>query len=105
VHEVPRPQSPLLPLDEQQALAGEDEEVLLHLLAVVHAVRLARVQDDQADRDLGEGALAGLEPAFLAELVVVPPARIGRVDDEPAVGLRLQAARRLAHAGLGDGHG
>src|SRR5687768_12459712 len=39
VDEVPGPQRPLLALDQEQALPGEDEEVLLLVLAVVHAAR------------------------------------------------------------------
>jgi len=45
VDEVPRAQRPLLTLDEEEALAVEDEEVLLKRLAVVEAVGLARVED------------------------------------------------------------
>jgi hypothetical protein len=37
VEEVPGLEPALLPLDEQQALAGEDEEVLLCPLSVVEA--------------------------------------------------------------------
>ena len=52
----PRPSEPLLALDDQQAFAGEDEEVLLRLLAVVHAARLARAQDADVDAELAEAA-------------------------------------------------
>ena len=38
VDEVPRPQPSLLALDDQQTLAREDEEVLLRVLGVVHAL-------------------------------------------------------------------
>src|SRR4051794_22620585 len=40
VHEVPGLQPPLLAFDEEDALAGEDEEVLLVGLAMVTAARL-----------------------------------------------------------------
>src|SRR5215217_6234085 len=49
VDEVPGLQAPLLLLDEQQALAGEHEEVLLHALGVVEAVHLSGVKDVDAD--------------------------------------------------------
>ena len=42
VHEVPGSEPPLLSFDEQQALARKHEEVLLFVLAVVHAGGLAR---------------------------------------------------------------
>ena len=44
VEEVPGPQAPFLSFDQQQALPGEDQEVLLRLLAVVEAVRLSRLR-------------------------------------------------------------
>ena len=43
VDEIPRLQAPFLALDHEHALAGDDEEVLLRPLAVVHAGRLARL--------------------------------------------------------------
>src|SRR5207247_2298982 len=54
VHEVPCPQRPLLLLDEQEALAVEDEEVLLRRLGVVEAVRLARLEHADVHPDLLE---------------------------------------------------
>src|SRR4029453_11228304 len=45
MYEVPRLQRPLLAVDEQRALPGQHEEVLLHCLRVVEAVRLARLED------------------------------------------------------------
>src|SRR4051812_14849276 len=58
VHEAPRAQEPLLALDQQEALARQDEEVLLRVLPVVEPVRLARMKDADADPDLLE-VLAG----------------------------------------------
>ena len=54
--EVPGPQRPFLALHDQDPLAGQDEEVLLRLLAVVHARRLARLQDADVHPDLLEAA-------------------------------------------------
>src|SRR2546421_6622959 len=42
VEEVPRPKDPLLTLDEERALPGENQKILLLRLPVVAAVRLAR---------------------------------------------------------------
>ena len=42
----------LLTLDDEQALTGEDEEVLLGVLGVVHAVRLAGLQDPDPDAEI-----------------------------------------------------
>jgi hypothetical protein len=54
VHEVPRPERPLLAFDEQQALAGEDEEPLLVGLRVVEPARLSRLEHLEREADLGE---------------------------------------------------
>ena len=63
-------------LDEQQALAGEHEEVLLRPLAVVVADRLARLEHVQVQPELLEAALA-LEVAVEAEGAGVAPAALG----------------------------
>ena len=54
VHEVPRLQPALLAVEDEDALPGDDEEVLLIRLAVVHAVRLAGLEHGDAEADLGE---------------------------------------------------
>src|SRR6185295_7846721 len=53
VHEVPRAQGALLALDDEHALAREDEEVLLVALAVVDPAGLPRLEDGQRDADMG----------------------------------------------------
>jgi hypothetical protein len=58
VHEIPLPQRPLLPLDDQERLAGEHEEVLLVDLPVVHPHQLAGAEHEQVDPNLGEVHLA-----------------------------------------------
>ena len=81
VEEVELPQPSLLLLDDRQALARDDEEVLLSALGVVHAGRLARLEHGERVADLGEhlrlealasrrDAAVGLELAAEAEGVV-----------------------------------
>jgi len=86
VDEVPRAERPLLPLDEQRALAGEHQERLLLRFRVVEAVRLAGLDDADVDADVRKRVPAGLEPASRAERLRRPPLRIPDVHDEPAVG-------------------
>src|SRR4029450_1325423 len=88
VEEVLCPQRPLLPFDEQQALAGEDEEALLGALAVVEADRLPGPEDADVDPQLAEGALP-LEVAVTAEVTGVAPATVARVQHEPAVAVEI----------------
>src|SRR6266550_5591643 len=57
VDEVPRLQVPLLAFDDDQALAGEHEEVLLVRLAVVAAARLSRLEDGDRVPELRERRL------------------------------------------------
>ena len=80
--EVPRPEKALLAFDEQEAVAGEDEEVLLGVLAVVHAVRLTRPEDPDAEAEFLEAVIGVLEAAVAAEDGVFVPAGSARVDDE-----------------------
>jgi hypothetical protein len=63
VEEVPRPEEPLLTLDEQPALPEQHEERLLLRLGVVEGVRLARLQDAEVDTELREPELPALESA------------------------------------------
>ena len=100
VEEVPLPQEPLLPFDEQRARPGQHEERLLLRLGVVEPVRLARLQHVEADADLREpGRLAlegALRPGRLPLAVLRrQPLGIPHVDDEPAV-----ARGREAGAGV-----
>jgi hypothetical protein len=44
VHEVPGAKTPLLALDDQDALAHEHEKVLLNVLSVVHPTRPSRLE-------------------------------------------------------------
>ena len=57
VHEVPLPQRPLLALDDEKRIAGEDEEILLIGLPVVHRHRLDGPEQTEADAELREVAL------------------------------------------------
>src|SRR5262249_27815749 len=71
VDEVPRAERPLLALDHERALAGQDEEVLLLVLAVVHGHRHPGLEDVQVDAELLELRLV-LEGAVETEFVLVP---------------------------------
>src|SRR5947208_3302155 len=82
VDEVPLLQTPFLALDQEQALAREDEEVLLVFLAVVHARGLSRFEHSDVDPELREAGIA-LESRVRA-VVAVEPARLAGVDDKPA---------------------
>src|SRR5439155_22449736 len=63
VHEVPGLERPLLALDDQEALSGQDEEVLLVRLAVVAPARLARLEDGDRIAELGERHVVALDDA------------------------------------------
>src|SRR5262249_53446728 len=55
VEEVPRAQAPFLSFDDQEALAPQDEEILLIRLTVVERARLARLGDLQLEGELPGG--------------------------------------------------
>src|SRR5439155_14665768 len=82
--EDPGAQPPFLPLDQEQAFAAEDEEVLLRVFPVVLPVRLAGLQDADADPDLLEPFAGRLERRVEAAAVVLEPPRVPRVHHEPA---------------------
>jgi hypothetical protein len=101
--EVPRLERPLLALDQQQAIAREDEEVLLVGLTVIPPARLSRLEHGQDEADVGEGCVVALEDAGGSESLVRHPRPVPDVDDEPAVahgreaGVQLFKARFLDH--------
>ena len=84
VHEIPLSERALLALDDQQRLPGEHEEVLLIGLPVVHGHRLTRREGDEVDPQLRKLRLT-LENAVGASPLPGAPARLARVEDEPAV--------------------
>jgi hypothetical protein len=97
---VPRPERLFLALDDQETRAREHEESLLVVLAVVHRHRLARLKDVEVDPELPERPLA-LEVAGCAERAIIAPARLARVDDEPALAVVNKAVLRRAERQLG----
>src|SRR6476661_6550196 len=106
MEEVPRAQRSLLALDEQGALAGQDEEVLLLVLGVVAAVRLAGWKHVDADSELLELRLRRLERALRARTLLLPalrraPHRVAHVHDEPPWPGRRQTGARLVERRLG----
>jgi hypothetical protein len=84
VHEVPGAQVALLILDDQDALALQDEEVLLLGLAVVERVRLAGLENDKPDPELRERLVELRELGGVSEVPADAPPGVARVDDEPA---------------------
>src|SRR4029079_9128979 len=100
VDEVPGAQPPLLALDQQQALAAQDQEVLLATLSVVVAVRLSRPQHLDVDAEVREAGPA-LERDAGAEPLVVHPLGLAGVEDEPALAGRLAAAGQGRRRGFG----
>ena len=87
VEEVPGAEASLLALDEQPALAGQNEERLLIGLGVIHAA-LARLEHGDVDPELLEldrgFAVLVREPARRSPRFGRPPLGIAHVDDEPA---------------------
>src|SRR5579862_6053721 len=80
---VPRAQLHLMPLDDEQALAAQDEEALLIVLTVVHRHRLARLQHREVDAELGKALAVLVELARRAELILLP-ARLAHAAHPPA---------------------
>ena len=102
MEEVPRSKPALFLLDNRQALAREDEEILLARIGVIEAARLPRRQDGQREADLVEPLAlkirtpakrgpAALEHAPEPECLVQEPRRVTNVEDEPSVGDRDEA--------------
>src|SRR5206468_3247931 len=83
VDEVPGAKAALLLLDDEHALAGDDEEVLLPFLAVVHAVALSRHEDLNAETEAGP-VLTSLQDGVLPALLAADPRGITGVQHEPA---------------------
>jgi hypothetical protein len=91
--EVPWPETALLALNDENALALQDEEILLHRLAVVMTRGARRENTDREASgrldvfvEVGAPAqdeLVRLEDANSAEVIVVDPSGVARVDDEP----------------------
>jgi hypothetical protein len=87
--------------DEQEAFTDENEEVLLGVLAVIHAARLPGLEQADVDPDFGEAHVA-LEAREPAEDLVVEPARLAGVDDEPAFALGGEPSLLLLQLRFGD---
>ena len=102
VDEVPGLQAAFLALDQENALAGDDEEALLAALAVVHAF-LAGADDLDPEAEL-RPLLLPLEVGVLPALLAAHPRRIARVQHEPAVAVDDQARVDLLQLRLGNAH-
>ena len=84
VNEVPLSQRALLSFDNRERLTGENQEVLLIRLPVVHRQRLAGSENSEVDPELREVRLA-LEVGTKATTLEVDPRRLAHVEDEPAL--------------------
>src|SRR6185437_12126370 len=79
---VPLPQRPLLALDDQRPRPGEDEEILLVVLVVVHRERLAGAEHPKRDADRLPPVVL-VRPRARPEPGDAPPAQVGQVPDAP----------------------
>jgi hypothetical protein len=107
MHKVPLPQRPFLALDDQECLTGEDEEILLIDLPVVHPNRLAGVKNEQVDPDLLEvrrdlEVRPTREGQNLPPPRAVNPARLTRVQDEPSLPDWREPGLGLLERGFGN---
>ena len=101
MHEVPRLQVTLLALDDEEALARKNEEVLLRFLGVIHAVRLAGPEDPDVEPHFLETSRLAVEQRVEPELAL-EPAQVACVDDEPALAGQLEAVFSLLERSLGN---
>jgi hypothetical protein len=87
VHEIPRAQPALLAFHDQQSFARDDEKILLIRLPVIHRHRLARLQYEGIDAELGRVAPLALEvvgdDTDSAAALRVPPLGLAHVQDVP----------------------
>ena len=102
VQVVPLAHAALLALDDGDALAAEHEEALLGGLGVVAAVGLAGHEHVRPDAELRERGVARAEVAPDAEVAIALPARLGEVEDEPALALDDLPGLGLLERGLRD---
>src|SRR5919199_3305221 len=107
VHEVPLPQRPFLALHDQDALAGEHEEVFLLGFPVVGRARLARAEHADAQAEHREErlrlVLSGASQRQAEPLAgFLEPASVAGVEDEPAFGRGHEAGLRLLEPRLAD---
>src|SRR4029450_1128470 len=103
MQKVPGFHRTLLALDDRERLAGQDEEVLLVGLPVIHRHRLAWPEHLDIDPELVEvGRLVeAFEPRERAASPALEPERLARVDDEPALVRRQEAPLGLRQLGPG----
>ena len=98
VEEVPGSEASLLALDQQPALAGENEKRLLIRLGVIDAA-LARLENRDVDPELRELdrriAVLVREPARRSPALREPPLGIAHVHDKPALRDRGKPGARV----------
>jgi hypothetical protein len=99
VDEVPLTENALDAVDDEDAFTREHQEVLLLVLAVVHGVRLPRLEHVNIDAVPREARVA-LEPAVATQLVVACPGSVAGIDHEPTLSLGDKAGRRVGERGF-----
>jgi hypothetical protein len=103
--------SAFLALDEQQALACEDKEILLRRLGVVETAQAARLEHGEGHaklwetllleiRTLAQDAPVRLEDTGGSEGLVAHPCCLAHVDDEPAGAHRGEPRANVVEAGF-----
>jgi len=98
VEEVPRPEEPLLTVDEEAAFRRTARGTPPAATGMIEAPRLARLEDADVDAELPEPELLALEPAPRAERLRRPPLGVPHVYDEPAVEQRARDLSRSHQA-------
>src|SRR5262245_19060053 len=102
VDEVPRPESALFALDQQDAFNGADEGALLVERAVIPAARLSRPKHGNGEAEVRERHVVALEDAGVSAHLVRHPGGLRDTDDEPPVGDRRDAVVELLESRLLD---
>ena len=97
VDEVPGAKVPFLLLDDEEALAGENEEILLLGLGVIQAARLPRLEDVEAEAELREEDLLQLRALAQRWTVCLERSSASRSRDSPPRPRRRRSGRTSRH--------
>jgi hypothetical protein len=92
----------LLALDDEQGLAGENEEVFVIGLPVLHLVRLAPARARRGRFRPAESPCHPGSPQTVSPSLAVTPASFTGIQDEPSVRSRHESDSSLFERGLGN---